>query len=416
VSRPGRNSTQRARSRAPIYAYVGRQALFTPGLKVEAYELLYRDSEENRARFSDGNQATAATMLNAFVELGIEKLVGDRPVWINLPLDFLIGRYPVPFDPGRVVLEVLEDVPVTAELMEALRGWKARGYRIALDDFILDERTRPLLPLADYIKLDVLHLDQAKVTAEVEALRPCGAKLVAEKICTQDDFDFLKTLEFELYQGHFLELPIIGRGRRLPHNRAAIIQLLTKLYAPDSDLRDVERILAQDVGLTYRLLRLANSAALSRGAQIGSVGQAMARLGTQQLAALVLLIGVAGFDDKPSELLTQAMIRARLSEQLARQAGVTPADHMFTAGLLSLIDALLDQPLAELLAQLPLSPLIVEALGGGATKPAQIIAAVRQHERGEVAALGGLGISAEGLATTWRDALVWSRELMGVLG
>jgi EAL and modified HD-GYP domain-containing signal transduction protein len=416
VTRSGRKSTQRARSRQPIYAYVGRQALFTPQLDVAAYELLYRDSEENRARFSDGNQATAATMLNAFVELGLDKLVGDRPVWVNLPLDFLVGRYPVPFDPDRVVLEVLEDVPVTAELVTALRGWKSRGYQIALDDFILDERTRPLLPCADYIKLDVLHLDRAKVTAEVEALRPCGAKLVAEKICTREDFDFLKTLDFALYQGHFLELPIVSRGRRLPHNRAAIIQLLTKLYAPSSDLREIERLLAQDVGLTYRLLRLANSAALSRGTQIGSVGQAVARLGTQQLAALVLLVGVAGFDDKPSELLVQAMIRARLCELLARHAGVTPADHMFTAGLLSLIDALLDAPLDELLRALPLSPLITEALGGGTSKPAQIITAVRRHERGEVEAIGTLGVSPEQLAAAWADAVSWSRELMGVLG
>jgi hypothetical protein len=127
----------------PLYAYVGRQAIFDRQLGVVAYELLYRNSEENRAEFSDANEATAATILNAFVELGLEDLVGELPIYVNLPSDFLLGRYPIPLPPDRTFIEVLEDVPVTAPVLEALRAFRRRGFRIALDDFVLTEETRP---------------------------------------------------------------------------------------------------------------------------------------------------------------------------------------------------------------------------------------------------------------------------------
>src|SRR5262249_34387492 len=149
-------------------------------------------------------------------------------------------------EPARAVLEVLETVPVTPQLIEALRGFKARGYRIALDDFVLDPRTRELAPLADVIKLDVLGQARDKITADAAALRAAmtpGARLLAERVSTGEALAFLRTLGFDLYQGFFLEKPIIARTRRLPHNRATLMQLLARLYDPRLDLRELEKIL-----------------------------------------------------------------------------------------------------------------------------------------------------------------------------
>src|SRR4051812_19749133 len=140
-----------------LYAYVGRQAIFDRRLEVVGYELLYRNSEENRARFTDANQATAATMLNAFVELGLDAIAPGVPVWVNLPEDFLLGKIPIPLPPERTVIEVLEDVPVTDALVAALEGFRADGYKIALDDFILTDQTRRLVPFATWIKVDILN-------------------------------------------------------------------------------------------------------------------------------------------------------------------------------------------------------------------------------------------------------------------
>jgi EAL and modified HD-GYP domain-containing signal transduction protein len=398
-----------------LFAYVGRQAIFTPELKVVAYELLYRDSLENRAKFSDVNQASATTMLNAFVEMGLDTLVGGLPVYVNLPAAFLLGRYPIPFDPTRIVLEVLEDVPVTPELVDSLRAFKAKGFTVALDDFVLNDATQALVPLADVIKLDVLGATQEAIAASVAALRPSGARLLAEKVSTHEELVFLRTLGFDYYQGFFLERPIISRTRRLPHHRSTLIQLLAKLYDPLVDLRALERLLAADVGLTVRLLRLASSTAMSRGVPVGTIAQAVQRLGTQQLAALVVVVMVAGFDDKPIELITQSLVRARMCENVAAETNAAAPDQMFTAGLLSLLDAMLDQPLGELLRQLPITPLITDALSGSSSPPAQVLAAARAQERCDFDALAATGVPASVASHAWRDAVVWARELIALL-
>ena len=397
-----------------LSAYVGRQAIFDRELRVVGYELLYRDSDENRARFSNADQATAATMLNAYVEHGLDQLVGNLPVYVNLPASFLLGANPIPLPPDRTVIEVLEDVPVTPALIEALRGFRQRGFRIALDDFILTDETRALVPLADIVKVDVLGVPVDEIRAQYAALRPICRTLLAEKISTHEEHELLHGMGFELFQGHFLQLPIIAKTQRMPHNRAALLQLLAKLYDPTVDLRGIERLVSSEVGLTVRLLRLASSAMLSRDVAIGTVGQAIARVGTQQVAALVVLIMLAGFDDKPLELGRQALIRARMCEALARASGVV-ADQLFTAGLLSLLDAILDRPLAELLLQLPVTALIRDALGTAETPASRIVEATRGHDRGDFARVAATGLSADTVFAAWSDAVRWADELIALL-
>ncbi|MBX3160233.1 MAG: HDOD domain-containing protein [Deltaproteobacteria bacterium] len=398
----------------PLHAYVGRQAVFDRNLKVVAYELLYRDSEENRARIDDPDQATATTMLNAVVELGLDKLVGELPIFVNLPAAFLLKRYPVPLPPERTYLEVLEDVPVTPELIDAIKGFRAEGFKIALDDFLLTDQTRPLVPLADLIKVDVLGVPRDDIDEQFDELRPLCKTLLAEKISTHDEMAHYHLLGFDLFQGHFLQMPIVERGRRLPHNRAALVQVLAKLYQPNIDLRAVEAMLSAEVGLSVRLLKLASSAALSRGAPIANLGQAIARLGTQQIAALVLLVLVAGFDDKPFELARQALIRARMCEALARTTNVPP-DQLFTAGLLSLLDALLDRPLDEIVDDIPVTPLIRGALVGGTGSAAKIVDAARAQDHGDFARVASTGFTAQKVFVAWYEAIRWADEIIAQL-
>ena len=304
-------------------AYVGRQAVFDRRRQTVGYELLFRNSDENRARFSDADQATATTMLNALVELGLDTLAGTLPVYVNLPERFLLGGYPIPLPPERTVIEVLEDVPVTPELLASIRSLKALGFTIALDDFVLTEATRPLVELGDLIKVDVLNIERAEIERQYHELRPFGIPLLAEKLSTPEEYADFHALGFDLFQGHYLELPIISKTRRLPHDRTRLLQILAKLYNPDANVRTLETLVASEVGLAVRLLKLAGSATMSRGVAVGTVGQAIARLGVQQVAALVTLILVAGFDDKPLELARHALVRARMCETLARDAGST---------------------------------------------------------------------------------------------
>lgn len=396
---------------APLEAFVGRQAIFDRRLEVVGYELLFRNSEENRARFSDANQATATTMLSSFVEMGLDSLVGGLPVWVNLPADFLLGRYPLPLPPERTVIEVLEDVPVTPQLVTALEGFAAEGFKIALDDFILTDETRALVPLATYIKVDVLNVAKDEIKRQYDALHALGPIMLAEKISTHDEHMFLRDLGFYLFQGHFLELPIVSKTKRLPHDRIALVKILNALYKDQLDLRELENLIAAEIGLSVRLIKLASSAAMSLGQPIGSVRQAVLRLGVQQVGALVMLIMVAGFDDKPLDLARQALIRARMAEGLARQAKL-PTDQLFTAGLLSLLDAILDKPLTEVLKQLAVAPLIRQALADKTSQPGKILDTVRHQNRGDLTNVSGSGFSANQVFVAWFDAIRWTQEIM----
>jgi c-di-GMP phosphodiesterase len=393
----------------PLHAYVGRQAIFDRRLQVVGYELLYRNSDENRARFSDADKATAETMLNAFVELGLDTLAPGVPVWVNLPEAFLLGKYPIPLPPERAVLEVLEDVPVTPELIAALERYRADGFKIALDDFVLNDSTRALLPLAWAIKVDVLNVAREEIARQFAELKPAGAIMVAEKISTHDENVFLRDLGFYYFQGHFLEMPIVAKTKRMPHDRAALVKILSALYDEKLDLRAIETLVAAEVGLSARLFKLASSAAFSLGQPIGSVRQAVLRLGVQQVSALIVLIMVAGFDDKPLELARQALIRARMCEALAKHEHLA-TDQLFTAGLLSLLDAVLDRPLHEILAQMQIAPLVREALEGDGAA-AKIVDTARQQARGDLRRTSG-SLPAQTVFVAWYEAIRWADDVI----
>lgn len=394
-----------------LHAYVGRQAIFDRRLDVVGYELLYRDSMENRAKFDDVAQASASTMLNAFLELGLDNLVGNVPAYVNMPADFLLGHYPIPLPPERTVIEVLEDVPVTPALIESLHDLRSQGFKIALDDFILTEQTRPLLAVAHIIKVNMLGVSRDELAAQYATLKPTGAILLAEKISTHDELVFARNLGFYYFQGYFLEMPTVTKTSRMPHDRAKLLRLLAALYDAKLNLRAIESMVASEVGLGVRLLKLASSAALSRGTPVGSIQQAIARLGVQQVAALIVLILASGFDDKPLELARQVLIRARMCELLAKTATV-PADEMFTAGLLSLLDAILDRPLPEILDQLPLTALVRDALQGSASQPARIVETVRHQNRGDLVSLAAAGFSAQSVFMAWYDAVRWADNVI----
>lgn len=396
-----------------LLAYVGRQALFDRHHRTIGYELLFRNSDENRARFDDADQAAATTLLNAAVDLGLGQLAGELPVWVNLTERFLLGQAPIPLPPERTVLEVLETVPVTPELITSLGQLERRGFTIALDDFVLTDRTRPLLAVADWIKVDVLGRTTDEVAHQYDALRATGIPLLAEKVGTPEEYATYHAMGFDAFQGYYLELPVVTKARRLPHDRARLIQILQRLYDPRGNQREIEALIAADVGLSVRLLRLASSASMARGAPIGSVGQAISRLGVQTLAAMVTLILATGFDDKPPELARHALVRARMCELLARPAGQPPGE-LFTAGLLSLIDGMLDRPLADVLDELKVTPTITAALVGDGA-PARIVAAARHHDRGELHRVAETGLPPADVFAAWFESIQWAQRLIAFL-
>ena len=274
-------------------AFVGRQPIYGRSIDVFAYELLFRNNEVNRASFTDGNAATAQVMLNTFVEIGLDHIVDHHLAFINLTRDFVLGNYCIALPKDRVVLEVLENMGVDQELIDALNRLSGLGYRIALDDFVYHESLKPLVELADIIKVDVLELDRKTVARHVEILRQYPVKLLAEKVETHEEFEFCRDLGFDYFQGYFFCKPNVISVKPMPANRMSVLALLTQLQNPTIEISQLERIFQEDLSLGSQVLRYINSAFFEMPKHIDSIDQAVYMVGTDRLRmwASLLMLG-----------------------------------------------------------------------------------------------------------------------------
>ncbi|PKM43310.1 MAG: hypothetical protein CVV05_15825 [Gammaproteobacteria bacterium HGW-Gammaproteobacteria-1] len=364
--------------------YVGRQPIYDRALDVYAYELLYRRGNVNRATFSDGDLATTQLLINTFMEIGLENIVGSRPAFINITGDFFTGQYPLPMSHEQVVFELLETVEPTAEVINGVRGLVEQGYRIALDDYLLRQDTLPLLELASFVKLDVLNMQRDELARTVERLRRRDLMLIAEKVETPADYDACRELGFDLFQGYFFSYPDVIQTHTNTANRSVVIRLIAQLQDPSIDLREVETLIAQDVILSFRLLRYINCATFGLRREVDSIRQAIMLLGLATVRNWATLLLLSQFDDrKPRELMTIALIRARMCELLSVTDPRIDAGQAFTTGLFSLLDAMLDVPMENLLDQMPLSLPIKLALLNREGVLGTLLDDVVRYERGQ---------------------------------
>ncbi len=395
---------------------VARQPLFDRNLDVVAYELLFRSNNSEHANVVDHDHATSQVIVNAFMEIGIGNLVGDKLAYINMPAAFLLGDYPIPFAQEKMVLEVLEHVEVNAKLIASLQRLALAGYVIALDDFVYNEQTKPLLKVAQIVKLDVLAMKWEAVRKLVAQLKPYRLKLVAEKIETQAMFDQCKSLGFEYFQGYFLCRPQIVKGASLPANRLQLLKLLAELNDPGIQMFQLEKTVGSDVSLSYKLLRVINSAQYGMQKKIESLHHALVLLGMKKIKDWATLIVLTSVDNKPRELFVISLQRARFCQTLAQILKAPNIDSYFTAGLFSALDALLDKPLSELIPQLSLADELNHALLEHRGQIGLILKAVIAYERADWDQVGIAGITAGQLRAAYLDAVQWSRTAAQQLG
>jgi EAL and modified HD-GYP domain-containing signal transduction protein len=344
--------------------FVGRQPIFDRQLNVYAYELLYRSGQQRNPALAgvSGEQASYRTIINTFIEIGLDRLVRDKYAAINLTESFFLEENKLPFTPKQVILEILEDIPVTAKLVDSVERLTSEGYIIALDDYIYQPDHAPLLKLAKIIKIDITLLSASQLIEHVRVLRRYAAKLVAEKVETAQEFITCRDLGFDYFQGYFLSRPQIISAESLPTNRLAVLNLLAVLHNPDADTDDLAEAINTDVTTSYKMLKLINSAAFGFSRKINSIQQGVMLLGRRNLASWASMLAMSTINDRPSEILRTAMIRAKMCELLADAAQIKPSDSYFTVGLFSALDLLLQRQLTQLLAPLPLNSDIVAAL------------------------------------------------------
>ncbi|MEO0652676.1 MAG: HDOD domain-containing protein, partial [Planctomycetota bacterium] len=363
--------------------FLARQPIFNRRMEVEAYELLFRAGKEGAARFDDADRATSDVLVNACIELGLERVVGDRPAYINLTPSFLAGRVSLPVGPEQIVLEVLEDTIVNSEILAGVERLKREGYRIALDDFDPTGPTKPLLPMADIVKVDCREHGVEHLQRLAKSLARPGLLLLAEKVETHDELELCRDAGFELFQGYFLSRPTVLEGRKLSSSRAQLLRILGALHAEDASIDLIQDTVSADVSLSYRLLRYINSATFGLSRELNSVREAVMYLGLTRVRNLVTLFLLASVDSKPEELIRTAMLRGRMCEVVAREAGRDAPDSYFTVGMFSCLDALLDVAMRELIDQLPLADAVCSALTERDGEFGEVLSSVLCYEVGE---------------------------------
>ena len=342
--------------------FVGRQAIFDRNMSVYGYELLYRESDTGSVQISDGDLASSRVMLNAFMEMGLERIVGPHHAFINLTRSFFIDMPTIPFAKEQVVLELLEDLEVDDALIQSVADLAAQGYRLALDDYEFDPRWDPLLPYVSIIKVEVPAIDPNQLEQQVRNLRTHDVKLLAEKVETEEEHRLYHDQGFDYFQGYFFARPKTVTGQRLGENQLVIMQLLARLNNPNITVEELEELITKDAALSYKILRYINSAAMALPGKLDSIGQAIIYLGLRQIKAWANLIAMSRVENKPQELLYTALVRAYMCQQLIQKSGHSNPETAFTVGLLSALDLLLDAPLSEIVKELPVSDEIHSAL------------------------------------------------------
>ena len=393
------------------HLYLARQPIYDRELNVYAYELLYRAAEDECAPEGLGDQATYTVLMNALTEIGLDELVGPHYAFINLTRGIVVSDNPLPFSDNKIVVEVLEDIAADAEVLEGIKRLSAEGHMIALDDFIYDESLHELVKLADLIKIDLMAMDQDQLRQQVELLKGLGLKLLAEKVETQQEYELCKELGFDYFQGYFFCKPKLLKRQRVPANQLAVMQLLSKLQDPDVDIDQLGELIGRDVSLSYRLLRYVNSAMFSLPKKVESLHHAVVFLGLKTVKQMVMVLVMSGVDDKPHELLVTSLVRAKMCELLAQSKSMPNKEGSFVVGMFSVLDALLDMEMPELLPTLSLSDEINQALLEREGVDGELLAAVIAYEQGQWDLPVMDGFDIDSLNKAYVDALSWAAEV-----
>lgn len=347
--------------------FLARQPILNRDQSLVAYELLFRGAAIGDAHVTDGRAATASVIAHAS-ELGLTNVIGNSRGFVNVDASVLMSDFVSFLPSNQVVLEILETVQVTTEIVDRVAELSKAGYLFALDDVIADSADlQRLMPWVAVIKIDIAGMDRddlSRVSAQFAGNRK---KLLAEKVETQEQFKECLDLGFEYFQGYYFAKPVIMSGKKLSSSQLAIVQLMSQI-ASDADTVDIESSIKHDAALGLALLRLVNTPVAGVGYRIESLKQALVILGRRQLQRWlqILLYAEPGKANQAmSPLLLLASTRGKLLELITQQLqphNRTMVDTAFTVGMMSLMDTLFGLPMEKILEQIPVVDEIADAL------------------------------------------------------
>ena len=394
--------------------FVARQPIFDARKRLHSYELLFRGGLENFCPPGDANQHAGHVLQAAWLTFGMPTLIGPHKAFTNFTRDLLLADYAAALPPETTVIELLETIDGNPEVVRVCETLKAKGYTLALDDFVYRPALDPLIPLADVIKIGFQDSDPEEQAQHVRRVAPHGPKLLAEMVETHDEYQRAKALGFSYFQGYFFCRPEIIKGRTLSGPRLTYLRLLQCVTSPDFNIDEIDAVIRADVSVAHRLLKYLGSAAFGFRAEIRSIRHGLVLLGKEQTRRFVSLIALGELGHgKPAEILVTAAVRARLCELIGEDVGLAErtAD-LFLVGALSLVDAMLDQSMSRVLEELPLADDLKQALLGASSPLRPVLEFVEHYERGDWTVCAELAM-AHGIANAktfdrYREAVVWA--------
>lgn len=401
--------------------FLGRQPILDRNQSLYGFELLFRSADTLHANVTDYLHASASVIFDALSSFGFREILGKHRGFINVNADVLMSEALELLPPEKVVIELLEHVPVTEKVIGRCKELKAKGFSLALDDNSYDPIYAPLYEIVDLVKVDLFRVDWAELPNVVKKLRRWKMQLLAEKVETHEQYEQCATLGFDYFQGYFFAKPIVLTRTRIDVGRLAIVKLFNQLVA-EVDIDEIEETFKQNPNLVFNLLRLVNSVAVGLKERITSLRHAIMVLGYQQLrrwAMMALFTNNAqGGTDNP--LLVLAAMRGRLMERLSERLPKSAIDHdypdrAFMTGILSLADVLLKVQLEEVIAPLNLDEDVREALLHRAGELGDLLTIAEKVEKDEFAGLAPLfarlDITLDSLAAIQFDAFNWLHKM-----
>jgi c-di-GMP-related signal transduction protein len=400
----------------PGTQFIARQPILTTDEKVFGYELLFRDGIEDFFRHSDADAASRST-LNTSMLLGLDVLCDGHRAFINCTRDILLKDYITLLPSTQTVVEILETVPADDLVVAACRRLKEAGYMVALDDFAVNDPREVLTDLADIIKVDLRDTSAADAAAMVKRYGPWRCRMLAEKVETREEFIAAKKAGFLYFQGYFFRRPETLTAHEIPANRINYLRMLTEVSKPELDVRAIENVVKGEASLCYRLLRYLNSAAFGFSNEIHSVRHALAILGEREVRRWIRLVATLGAgQSKTSALVLSALVRARFCELLSPKIPHGDSD-LFLMGLLSLMDAILEIPMSQVLDNVPIDQETKAVLLGGASRLRPFYQLMLAQESGEWTTASELTsqlhLSESDVAECYWQAMQWARQVSG---
>jgi len=398
--------------------FIARQPIFNRKQEVFGYELLFRQGLDNFFNYHDQDQAAERVIGDSATLFGIETLTRGKKAFINLTRRALLNDYPTLLPRDMTVLELLETVKPDEEVLKACRSLKDKGYTIALDDFVYDPSFDPMLELVDLIKIDFLNTKSSERRALFKRLAPMGKRFLAEKVETQEEFQEALDIGYHYFQGYFFSKPVILSRRQLSSNKLNIFRVLKEIHAPGMNFNALEEIIRQDLTLTYRLLRYINSAFFGLNSEVRSIKHALVLLGQDEIKKWATLVSLGAMSNhKPMELMLNAAVRGKMCEALGVKSGhEKQASDFFLLGLFSVIDAILDRKLVDVLEDLPLARELKKALIRVTVNPYRTaLEIVLAYERGDWPALSKwtakMGVEEASIPQVYMEAVEWSNQI-----